>query len=47
MVSHYNMIIVPVDGSEGAARAAVFAADLARATARSSFCTCSPRPATS
>lgn len=32
MVSHYNMIIVPVDGSEGAARAAVFAADLARAT---------------
>ncbi|NCC27853.1 MAG: universal stress protein [Gammaproteobacteria bacterium] len=32
MVSHYNLIIVPVDGSEGAGRAAVFAADLARAT---------------
>jgi nucleotide-binding universal stress UspA family protein len=32
MISHYNLIIVPVDGSEGAARAAHFAADLARAT---------------
>ncbi len=32
MVSHYNLIIVPVDGSEGAARAAAFGADLARAT---------------
>lgn len=32
MISHYKSIIVPVDGSEGAARAAAFAADLARAT---------------
>jgi nucleotide-binding universal stress UspA family protein len=32
MVSHYNLIIVPVDGSEGAGRAAAFAAELARAT---------------
>jgi nucleotide-binding universal stress UspA family protein len=32
MVSHYNLIIVPVDGSEAASRAAAFAADLARAT---------------
>jgi len=32
MISHYKLIIVPVDGSEGSARAAAFAADLARAT---------------
>ncbi|MCG6896986.1 MAG: universal stress protein [Thiocapsa sp.] len=32
MVSHYNLIIVPVDGSESSARAATFGADLARAT---------------
>ncbi|MBK1643282.1 hypothetical protein CKO25_01160 [Thiocapsa imhoffii] len=32
MISHYNLIIVPVDGSEGSARAAAFAGDLARAT---------------
>jgi nucleotide-binding universal stress UspA family protein len=32
MISHYRLIIVPVDGSESSARAAAFAADLARAT---------------
>ncbi|NCA69945.1 MAG: universal stress protein [Sphingobacteriia bacterium] len=32
MISHYKLIIVPVDGSDSASRAAAFAADLARAT---------------
>ncbi len=32
MISHYKLIIVPVDGSEGSGRAAAFAADLAAAT---------------
>lgn len=32
MISHYKLIIVPVDGSEGSGRAAAFAADLAKAT---------------
>jgi nucleotide-binding universal stress UspA family protein len=32
MISHYNLIIVPVDGSEGSSRAALFGADLARST---------------
>ena len=32
MISHYNLILVPVDGSDGSSRAAAFAADLARAT---------------
>lgn len=32
MISHYKLIIVPVDGSDGSARAAAFAGDLAAAT---------------
>lgn len=32
MISHYKLIIVPVDGSDGSGRAAAFAADLAAAT---------------
>jgi nucleotide-binding universal stress UspA family protein len=32
MIPHYKLIIVPVDGSDSSARAAAFAADLARAT---------------
>ncbi len=32
MISHYKLIIVPVDGSEGSGRAAAFGADLAKAT---------------
>src|SRR6056297_1014765 len=32
MVSHFKLVLVPVDGSEGAARAAEFGAALAQAT---------------
>jgi nucleotide-binding universal stress UspA family protein len=32
MISHFKLILVPVDGSEGSGRAAAFAADLAQAT---------------
>ena len=35
MIAHYKLIIVPVDGSPGSARAAAFAGDLAAATGSS------------